>query len=72
MKHIFLGALAFLVQSDLPDSEFVRLRRELDLKSRPWATIPWQVSIREARERAAREKKPVFLNVNTGNLLGVT
>jgi hypothetical protein len=53
-------------------AEFVRLSQELDLKRQPWATIPWRVSVTEARQLAAKERKPIFLVVNTGNCLGWT
>jgi hypothetical protein len=46
------------------------LCRQLSLANQPWATVRWEVSLTEARERAARERKPVFLVVNTGNVLG--
>lgn len=54
----------------LSPTEFDRLHKELDLKRRPWATIPWKVTLTEAREAAAKLGKPVFLVVNTGNCLG--
>jgi hypothetical protein len=53
-------------------AEFKRLAGELDLKSQPWAKIPWKVSVTEARQLAAKERKPIFLVVNTGNCLGWT
>jgi len=51
-------------------AEFEKLHKDLHLKSQPWATIPWKVSVTEARLRAAESQKPVFLVVNTGNCLG--
>jgi hypothetical protein len=56
----------------LPMAEFAQLSRELQLKNQPWAAIPWKVSVTEARRVAARERKPIFLVVNTGNCLGWT
>jgi hypothetical protein len=56
----------------LSEAEFVRLREELDLKNQPWSTIPWKVSLTEARQWAASRHKPIFLVVNTGNCLGWT
>ena len=53
-------------------AEFDRLFQELHVKNQPWATIPWKVSVTEARRLAAAERKPVFLVVNTGNCLGFT
>ena len=51
-------------------AEFEKLRKDLHVKNQPWATVPWKVSVTEARAVAAKEKKPIFLVVNTGNCLG--
>jgi hypothetical protein len=51
-------------------AEESKLCAELTLTARPWATARWEVSLTEARRRAEREGKPVFLVVNTGNVLG--
>jgi hypothetical protein len=56
----------------LSDAEFARLRKALHVKNQPWATIPWKVSVTQARRLAAKERKPIFLVVNTGNCLGWT
>lgn len=56
----------------LAGEEFARLREQLHLKNQPWATIPWKVSLTEARRLAAAGRKPIFLVVNTGNSLGWT
>ena len=56
-------------QVDLADT-FDSLRSQLRLKNNPWATVPWKVSVSEARELAAGSRKPIFLVVNTGNCLG--
>jgi hypothetical protein len=55
-----------------PKPEFVRLCQELDVKKQPWANIPWRMSVTAARQLAAKERKPIFLVVNTGNCLGWT
>jgi hypothetical protein len=47
-----------------------RLCDELSLKNQPWVGIGWEVSLTKARARAEKEGKPVFLVVNTGNVLG--
>jgi hypothetical protein len=52
--------------------EFKQLVEQLDIKNQPWASIPWKTNVTEARKLAAREKKPIFFNVNTGNCLGWT
>jgi hypothetical protein len=57
-------------RSRLTEAEFKQLKPILDVKNQPWTTIPWNYSITEARRLAAKTKKPIFLNVNTGNCLG--
>jgi hypothetical protein len=61
------------VQGDEPGlsrAEFDRLQKVLSLKNQPWAAIPWKNTLPEARAQAAKEKKPIFMVVNTGNCLG--
>jgi len=58
--------------SGLSTAEYAQLTRELQLKNQPWTAIPWKVSVTDARQLAARERKPIFLVVNTGNCLGWT
>jgi hypothetical protein len=62
------------VADELPlsDAEFARLARQLHVKSQTWASVPWHTSVTEARKQAARDKKPIFFVVNTGNCLGFT
>jgi hypothetical protein len=56
--------------AEFTEAEFKKLKAKLDVHSQPWAGIPWQVSLTEARELAAKTKKPIFLAVGTGNPLG--
>ena len=52
-------------------AEFEKLHQELQPpKDELWRTIPWQVSILEGRELAAKEKKPIFVWVASGEPLG--
>lgn len=50
----------------LSDAEFERIHAKLSKMSaqRVWS-IPWQLSVRKARELAARENKPVFLWISS-------
>jgi hypothetical protein len=55
----------------LTAAEFERLHQQL----RPpadegWREVPWKLSVLEARDQAAREKKPVFMLVRSGHPLG--
>jgi hypothetical protein len=52
------------------ETEFKELKAKLDVHNQPWASIPWQVSLTEARQLAAKTKKPIFMVVGTGNALG--
>jgi RNA polymerase sigma factor (sigma-70 family) len=54
----------------LSEAEFKELKAKLDIQNQPWGRIPWQVSLTEARELAAKTNKPIFLAVGTGNPLG--
>lgn len=68
---LLLAAALFLSQDGLPVAEFERLHRELQPpKDELWRSIPWKVSILEGRELAAREKKPIFVWVASGEPLG--
>jgi len=69
MIQISMMALLAL-QDGLSVKEFERLHKDLQLRNKAWATLPWKYSVTEARLQAAREKKPVFMVVNTGNALG--
>ena len=65
-----LATALLLAPQGLSDAEYRRLSETLRFENQPWAAIPWTVSIREARARAVREKKPLFLQINTGNPIG--
>jgi hypothetical protein len=51
-------------------AEFKQLKAKLDVKNQPWANLPWQVSLTEARELAAKTKKPIVMMAGTGTVLG--
>ena len=58
-------------QAGLTVGEFEKLHKELQPpKDEPWRSIPWQVSILEGRELAAKTKKPIFVWVASGEPLG--
>lgn len=65
------GGAAFAADAapGLSEAEFGRLYGELELKGGMWE-IDWKVDVTEARKLAAKEGKPIFMVVNTGNCLG--
>src|SRR5262245_4192136 len=57
--------------SGLTVAAFEKLHKELQPpKDELWRSIPWQVSILEGRELAAKTKKPTFVWVASGEPLG--
>jgi hypothetical protein len=66
----FLLALALFLPDGLSNGEFEKLRKDLQIKSKPWATLPWQATVTEAREVALKTRKPIFMMVDTGNPIG--
>jgi len=72
MKLMLLAAVV-LAPVDLSDAEFRNLHRQLQPpKSEVWRTIPWRVSLLEAQQVAARERKPIFIWAMDGHPLGCT
>jgi hypothetical protein len=56
---------------ELTDATFAKFHKELQPpKDELWRSIPWHASILEGREQAAREKKPIFVWVASGEPLG--
>ena len=52
-------------------AEFEKLHKELQPpRDELWQSIPWQVSLLEARKLAAQEKKPIVMRVRSGHPLG--
>ena len=52
-------------------AEFKKLHQELlPPRDELWRSIPWHVSILEGREQAAKNKKPLFVWVASGEPLG--
>ena len=57
--------------SSLTLAEFEKLHKELQPpKDELWRTIPWHVSILEGRDAAAKNGKPIFVWVASGEPLG--
>ena len=65
-----IAALLVLLPAGLSDDDYKKLQPELRLKSKGWASLPWRATLTEARLAALREKKPIFMMVDTGNPIG--
>lgn len=66
-----LAAAEDAKEQQLSVADFEKLHRELQPpKDELWRSIPWHVSILEAREQATRDKKPIFVWVASGEPLG--
>jgi len=66
----YLLALLLVLPSTLSEEEFKKIQPEMRLKSKGWASLPWRATLTDARESALREKKPIFMMVDTGNPIG--
>jgi hypothetical protein len=67
------AALLLSLGQAFTDEEFQRLHARLaPSRGEAWRSIPWTTSLSEAREKAAREKKPLFLWAMNGSPLGCT
>jgi hypothetical protein len=69
---LFAGPiLGQLAKEPLSLAEFEKLHSALQPpKDELWQSIPWQVSVLEARRLAAKEKKPIVMRVRAGHPLG--
>jgi len=58
--------------ASLPADQWTKLRAGVLPPAEKWTEIPWETDIPAARQRAAREGKPVFLWIMDGHPLGCT
>jgi hypothetical protein len=59
-----------IAKSELSADTFEKLHKELQPdRDELWRSIPWHASILEGREQAAKEKKPIFVWVASGEPL---
>lgn len=54
----------------LSREEFEKLHRELQSPREPWQSIPWKLSLLDARSQATKEKKPIYMLCRSGHPLG--
>lgn len=54
----------------LSRAEFEKLHRELQSPRELWQSIPWKLSLLDARSQAAKEKKPIYMLCRSGHPLG--
>jgi len=65
-----LAAFLLLLPAGLSEEEYRKIQPDLRLKNKGWASLPWRATLTDARESALREKKPIFMMVDTGNPIG--
>jgi hypothetical protein len=66
-----LAGLILLAGDGLGVDEFRSIHEKLKPPtSEVWRSIPWKVSLVEAQQQAAKEKKPLFIWSMDGNPLG--
>ena len=61
------------VAAEFTSNEFGQFKEACSASmDEPWRTIPWKISLIEAQNIAAREKKPIFIWAMDGHPLGCT
>jgi hypothetical protein len=66
-------SIALLLTGELTVDEFTTLHQQLQPpKEEAWRSIPWKISLLEAREIAAEQQKPIFIWAMDGHPLGCT
>lgn len=68
--RLIAALFVLLLPEGLSTEEYGKLQSELRLKSKGWASLPWRATLTDARLSALREKKPIFMMVDTGNPIG--
>lgn len=59
-----------VLQEGLSNEQFEKLHRELQPpKDEAWLSVPWKISLLEARDLAAAQKKPILIWSMDGNPL---
>lgn len=68
--RVAAAILLLALPAGLSDEEFRKIQPEMRLKNKGWGSLPWRATLTDAREAAVREKKPIFMMVDTGNPIG--
>lgn len=71
MPSLLLLVVPWVV-SDITPEEFQTLHRQLQPSDQAWKSIPWQISLLAARQKAADRQKPMFIWAMDGHPLGCT
>lgn len=67
LAALLFGAL--LTQQVYAGADFAKLHKDLTTAKEAWQSIPWHLSILEARAQAAKENKPVYMLCRAGHPL---
>ena len=75
---LFFFVVAIVVQSakatdELNEVKFQQLHQSLQTSAdEPWRQIPWEISLLNAQNSAAKSQKPIFIWAMDGHPLGCT
>lgn len=75
---LFFFVVAIVVQSanatdELTEVKFQQLHQSLQTSAdEPWRQIPWEISLLNAQNSAAKSQKPIFIWAMDGHPLGCT
>lgn len=70
LAGVLAVATPYAARADgISPAQFDILHRELASATEPWQTLPWELSLIEARSRAAKEKLPIYMLCRSGHPL---
>jgi hypothetical protein len=73
MFTLWVGPVVSAGSAEVTGDEFNQFKKECRAAfDEPWRTIPWKISLLEAQNLAARERKPIFIWAMDGHPLGCT
>jgi hypothetical protein len=70
LAAMWLSAPVRSAAGEIKHAEFDKLHKELSSAREPWQSLPWQLSLVEARNKAARDNKPIYMLCRSGHPLG--
>jgi hypothetical protein len=68
--YVAFSSQCLAQDASISTPDFAKLHKELTTAKEPWQSIPWHVSLLDARAQAAKENKPVYMLCRAGHPLG--
>jgi len=70
---VAVGFQSAIATDELTEEKFQELHQSLQTSAdEPWRQIPWEISLLNAQNTAAKSQKPIFIWAMDGHPLGCT